>query len=610
MRSRGARRLLHIFGKLQHRHMWAVPLASLARQPRGKPDQTLHAASRADVEAKALEIKRDAETLANQANATVLERSTISCATFAPSHVPSGGFWSFSSEECPDVQRKPAESECLDAVREAAGRAGVEMQGFMKSVDEAELPFGCSYSRVSQGAIFNSHRASGARKDDQWESETYLSICGFKVGRRPLAVAVIFAMDIRLPAGGGHCKSVDDSTCDSREDILALLNGVTEGSDVFVATDRGFEEDVKGMKHVAAVRFSDESAEGEMPAIQQRQVIQWWRLREAWSLLTDYEQQCGHKYEWVFKLRTDANVIGGGRLADLPARFSTLQPNELLTFGDRWFGGPRGLMARVADLYRLYDEDNARFGRDPSQTSMHFKNVYGTCGGCELLATALFEADTSTHCTLVPLPDDAKPCQTSSRECFETAYGRPFCPLRSEEKDRLWNLTGYDVYVEHVDESRHIGEQPWPQPEAGGSHFCLFNTMKGKDYTAAPAENMFVLHLLESNIRPRRWRDSGAGLLTEVSMGLMSWRHMLHLWSDGITVDDGPLLPAESDGVARIMAEAEVGAATPQQVLMKHDRLMGLGAREDDEALAATPYLRRHDVPFRRGRARSADEAY
>ena len=63
--------------------------------------------------------------------------------------------------------------------------------------------------------------------------------------------------------------------------------------------------------------------------------------------------------------------------------------------GDRrQVGGPRGLMARVADLYRLYDEENARFGRDPSQTSMHFKNVYGTCGGCELLATALFEADT------------------------------------------------------------------------------------------------------------------------------------------------------------------------------------------------------------------------
>ena len=437
----------------------------------------------------------------------------------------------------------------------------------------------------------------------QANTSTILASSTISCAKKPSAVAVIFAMDMRLPSGSGHCSHVDDIACDSKEDILALLNGVTEGSDVFVATDRGFEEEVKSsLQHVAAVRYAD-----VMPPTHQSQIIQWWRLGEAWSLLTDYEQQCGHKYEWVFKMRTDANVIGGGRLADLPAKLSEkLQASELLTFTDRWFGGPRSLMQKVAGLYKLYDEDQTLYERDPSRKSMHFNNVYGTCGGCELLATALHEAHTSPHCTQIPLPDGTEPCKVAEGGCFDTAYGRSFCPLRQEEKDRLWEIAGYDEYLKHTDESKHIGERPWPQPEATGNNYCLLNTMKKKDWSAAPAENMYVLHLLQSGIRPKRWDDTDAGLLDVRHMGLMRWRKMLHLWTDGISLNDGPLLHAEDPEVARIMAEAEMGVAAPEQVLRKYDQYASMhrmprGSHDDDGAVH--PYMRRHNVPFRRGRA-------
>ena len=44
----------------------------------------------------------------------------------------------------------------------------------------------------------------------------------------PIKVAVLIAMDIRLPKGGGHCVHPGDPLCDSREDVLGLFNGITK----------------------------------------------------------------------------------------------------------------------------------------------------------------------------------------------------------------------------------------------------------------------------------------------------------------------------------------------------------------------------------------------
>lgn len=60
---------------------------------------------------------------------------------------------------CPAGQRNAAQSECSDAVREAAQRAGLQVYGFKVVHDgpDGRIPTGCSYSRSSSIALFNRH---------------------------------------------------------------------------------------------------------------------------------------------------------------------------------------------------------------------------------------------------------------------------------------------------------------------------------------------------------------------------------------------------------------------------------------------------------------------
>ena len=355
----------------------------------------------------------------------------------------------------------------------------------------------------------------------------------------PIKVAVLIAMDIRLPTGQGHCAHAGDSTCNSREDVLKLLNGITKGSDVFVATDRAYKNDVHDdLHHVAAVRYS-EDVRGGMPKNMPGQIRQWWRLKQAWGLLEEFEAKCKHTYYWVFKIRTDAVVMGGGDLHTLAMKFDPkVGASRLLTFSDRWFGGRRDTMARMAMLYDNYDR---------------YKGIFGTCGGCELMATLLHEIHSSPKSTQMPLPGKVM-AHCDPEECIDTAYGRKFCPLRMAEKQRLWAVTGDAVYRENYDKGA-IGMRPWPQPRPPGNHFCILNNMKGKKANAAPAEYSMALHVLSSGLRPLSWSEVGAGLLDTRHQGLMIWRKMIHLWADGVSFGDGPLVPAEQPAAARLMSE-------------------------------------------------------
>ena len=63
---------------------------------------------------------------------------------------------------CPEGQRNAEKDECLAALQEAVGVAKVV--GF-KAVDDGDglgVPHGCSYSRKSSNALFNSNTAAGA----------------------------------------------------------------------------------------------------------------------------------------------------------------------------------------------------------------------------------------------------------------------------------------------------------------------------------------------------------------------------------------------------------------------------------------------------------------
>ena len=87
--------------------------------------------------------------------------------------------------------------------------------------------------------------------------------------------------------------------------------------------------------------------------------------------------------------------------------------------------------------------------------------------------------------------------------------------------------------------------------------------MKGKKSNAAPAEYSMALHVLSSGLRPLSWSDAKAGLLDVRHQGLMIWRRMIHLWVDGISFGDGPLVPASEPAAARLMAEIRAHDAGP-----------------------------------------------
>ena len=252
-----------------------------------------------------------------------------------------------------------------------------------------------------------------------------MSHCG---NTGPIKVAVLIAMDIRLPKGEGHCKFAGDITCDSREDVLKLFNGITKGSDVFVATDRAFKNDVHNdLHHVSAVRYSEDVG-GGMPKNMPGQMRQWWRLKQAWGLLEEFEAKCKHTYYWVFKIRTDAIVLGGSDLHTLAMKFDAkVGASRLLTYSDRWFGGRRDAMARMATLFDNYNR---------------YKGIFGTCGGCELVATLLHEIHSSPKSTQMPLPGKVMARQHSSHQHGGAGSGSqppegPVCPRGPPTCSRL-----------------------------------------------------------------------------------------------------------------------------------------------------------------------------
>ena len=124
----------------------------------------------------------------------------------------------------------------------------------------------------------------------------------------PPRIAALIAMDLRLPAAG-----------EARERQVGLLNHLVDGTDVFVQTDREFEPIVeRELRHVAAVEYAD----GDPPPMSDPERRQWWRLQQVWALLRRHERETDHRYEFVFKLRTDLDITGDARLADIYSRAS------------------------------------------------------------------------------------------------------------------------------------------------------------------------------------------------------------------------------------------------------------------------------------------------
>ena len=68
----------------------------------------------------------------------------------------------------------------------------------------------------------------------------------------------------------------------------------------------------------------------------------------------------------------------------------------------------------------------------------------------------------------------------------------------------------------------------------------------------------FVYHAFISGLQIRSMTQLDPSIWNPRSHSLTPWRHTIHLWSDGFTVEDGPLQGYEIPSDARLGAELQL----------------------------------------------------
>ena len=316
----------------------------------------------------------------------------------------------------------------------------------------------------------------------------------------PPRIAALIAMDLRLPAAG-----------EARERQVGLLNHLVDGTDVFVQTDREFEPIVeRELRHVAAVEYAD----GDPPPMSDPERRQWWRLQQVWALLRRHERETDHRYEFVFKLRTDLDITGDARLADIYSQSIRPSPDPAAAYllADRLVGASPSVMERIAGL----------FG-DP-----FYDGLRGLCGGCGALPGALRSADSGARVFELALGEGDVPslgCEGAhdalerplERDALGTLqthlarqYGRPVHPQLPPS-----DLATYARRSAHRRQERRAG---------GRFHaVCAFsNTFRpGHNFSS---EVSLVLQLVRAGVRVEPFRSLDERLIGD-GFGLATWRH-------------------------------------------------------------------------------------
>ena len=316
----------------------------------------------------------------------------------------------------------------------------------------------------------------------------------------PPLVATLIAMDLRLPAVG-----------EARERQVGLLNHLVDGTDVFVQTDREFAPIVeRELRRVAAVEYAD----GDPPPMSDPERRQWWRLQQVWALLRRHEREIDHRYEFVFKLRTDLDITGAARLADIYSQSirPSRAPASAYLLADRLVGAPPSVMERIAGL----------FG-DP-----FYDGLRGVCGGCGALPGALRSADSGARVFELALGEGDVP--SLGCEDAHDALGRPL------ERDALGALQthltrqyGRPVHPQLPPSdlatyARRSAHRRQEGRAGGGFHaVCAFsNTFRpGHNFSS---EVSLVLQLVRAGVRVEPFRSIDTRLIGD-GFGLATWRH-------------------------------------------------------------------------------------
>jgi hypothetical protein len=373
-------------------------------------------------------------------------------------------------------------------------------------------------------------------------------------------VAILYAMDIRLPPLQDFCSDAqrarfaveNDGSCRTRIQHVDALNAASEGSHVFFQTDRDFEAELKNFSNVVATMYTDQL--GGVPSGIDPVTIQWWRLKQAWNLLSDYEFTCHHTYEFVIKMRTDANLIGTTTLANwytehIQPRGYTLNQTAFL-MSDRVFATSHDGMRQLVDFYK----------------DAYYQGLSGTCSQCGPFLTALVAAQTTSFAVNVPIENLQHPpmCEVG---CFSTASGTRLCPLYQKEREAMQGEMDKSAFWKYkkisLAQTRNQQLDPSLEIPANANYSCIITTMWGSHQTLA-SEPAFVMHAMRKGFRVETLTSVEPGLFSTRRQGLMFWRHeqSLNIWRNRLSAGDNAMhddqQAAEEEDT---MTEAEAAAA-------------------------------------------------
>ena len=364
-------------------------------------------------------------------------------------------------------------------------------------------------------------------------------VCSQAQGAANAKVAILYAMDIRLPPLEDFCSASQrtrfaiegDGSCRTRSEHVDALNAASEGSHVFFQTDRSFGPELSNFSNVVATLFTDQV--GGIPPGIDPVTIQWWRLKHAWKLLSDYESTCGHKYEFVIKMRTDANLIGTTTLANwygehVQPRGYNLDKTAFL-MSDRVFATSHDGMRELTNFHG--DE--------------YYQGLSGTCSQCGPFLSALVAAQTTSFAVNVPTENLKSPpmCETG---CFTTASGTRLCPLYQRERENMQGELDKSAFWKYkkisLAQTRNQQLDPSMAVPYNANYSCIITTMWASHQTLA-SEPAFVMHALRKGFKVETLSSVEPGLFSTRRQGLMFWRHeqSLKLWKNRLSSGDNDM---------------------------------------------------------------------
>ena len=403
-----------------------------------------------------------------------------------------------------------------------------------------------------------------AARESAYKTKLRRSTLRCQVVERTLALLI--AADIRM-----------NPDTEGRVGQVARLRAFALQANLFVHTDLAYAHDVQQyFGQATAVRYTEEEEEGVPehfsagPADSKRAglMIQWWRLARAWKLVRNYEDQCGHTHEFVLKIRTDMWINDESRRPfrniyhDIISTMYGRNSSVVFLSSDRFFGGSHHAFAKLVEFGKAWDRT--------------YHDHLGICGKCDQFASVLAAAETSTKAYELALPQGlnrAKRTDCATLElpprcpmaCQPTPLKRityQACPVHTSDKMKFKGAKktleshsfghGRSVLDFEGEELEEIRLKALPNTSG---YACM---MRWTARRPGGSEISFVYHAFMSGLQIRSITQLDTSIWSQRSHSLLPWRHTVHMWTDGFTVEDGLLQGYEIASNAQLGAELQL----------------------------------------------------